>query len=127
MEQNFRMNGAISVPGRSGGRVNASWPAGLLAVGGPQIELRIRWPRRLFGGMELSVSNPRELREVYLLDALVLSKSGLGFTDALGQDYYFWPIRNVPAARDILSALQDLGYSANDVPRKPEKRWSGIA
>lgn len=120
----LRVVGAVSVPTRSGRRLSATWPLGVLQVDGQRISLRVRSG---FGAVDLAVAAPSELREVYLLKRLLLSGAGVGFRDNEDRDFYFWTMGGDATARRILESLRRRGYDVDDTPRRAPKRWQGVA
>jgi hypothetical protein len=99
-------------------RVNATWPLAVLEVVGSRLSLRLRWPGRLFGAEELSVTVD-ELTRVYPIQGLM--SSGVGFTNRDGRDFYFWTGKR----EEVLEILRGRGYPVSDTVERPSKVWRG--
>ena len=83
--------------------MNASWPLAVLEIDATSVTLRLRGPARLISPPGSFTFTPSDVLEVFPASRVTRA---VGFTDAHGDEFYFWTMR----VATILGALEDLGY-----------------
>lgn len=115
-EEQTRFVGGANVPAWLG-RMNATWPLAVLVISPSRMLLGIRGPK-LFGHVEELDAAPADLRAVYPVRGLW--SAGVGFTDGVGGDFFFWSSKG----DRVLRALSQWGYPVEFQERRATKVWS---
>ncbi|MFI8458157.1 hypothetical protein [Kitasatospora sp. NPDC085464] len=110
----MRMTGGANFPavaGRfDGGRLNATWPFGVLTVGSGRVHLRARLIGAVWrmSGAEPLDGTPEEIAEVFPCRGR-LGTAGVGLRTVQGHRYYFW----TGAVATVIDTCRHQGFTVS--------------
>ena len=92
------------------GRMNATWPLGILTLAGGRLTVRVRGFRWLAGRLE--GCTPDEIDLAFPVKRGL--SSGVGVRRGDGKEFYFWTRRG----DEVIYALRRAGFSTSDEIRR---------